>query len=51
MQAYLYCGNSKLIAKHGMGVRVVVEEAHCGCAARVVVMLEVGSVALDGAVI
>ena len=48
MQAYLYCGSSKLIAKHGLGVRVVVDEANCGCAAHVIVMLEVGSVALEG---
>lgn len=31
-----------------MGVRVVVEEADCGCAACVDVMLEVGSVAVQG---
>lgn len=51
METYLHCGSSKLIAKHGLSVRVVVEEANCGCATCVDVTLDVGSVALEGIVI
>ena len=50
MEAYLYCGSSKLIAKHGMGVRVAVEEANCSCAVIVEVRLEVEIVAFEGVV-
>lgn len=45
---YLYCGISKLIAKHELSARVIVEEADCGCAACVDMTLDVGSVALEG---
>lgn len=51
MESYLYCGSSKLIAKHRNGVQSDRKEADCGCAARVDVMLEVGSVALRGVVL
>ena len=50
MEAYLYCGSSKLIAKHGMGVRVAVEEANCSCAVIVEGRLEVENVAFEGVV-
>ena len=47
MESYLYCGNSKLIAKHGMGVRVILEEANHGSAADVDAVLEIGDWRLE----